>query len=218
MKINNSLILPKRRALAALLGVLLIAVLPASASPIADISTETVQGSRSAPPYAWNYAFDIGFSNYEVDVEVIIVLQDYPQSNTTLLSTWESGIESMWSRQFDIVDGSFRYHVNFDATFHHFFYGGHYHHQVEVCEGQGTGNMIVWYETCDWGEAYNGEFAAHEVGHMFSLYDEYVDGAQDPANPIVDDSIMGSLDGAAEERHYEPFLDWLQSHEPEREL
>jgi hypothetical protein len=176
---------------------------------INDIPTQTVQGNRSSPPYAWTYKFDIGFNNLEMNVQLRILLQGY-NPGSALEQIWENGIENMWGRKFDIVDGDFRYHVNFDTTFLHSS-AGIIHHTVTVTYGQGSGNMLNWYTTSAWGTAYNGAYVAHEVGHMFSLYDEYSGGAVDPSNPIIDySSIMGDLRGVAYERHYQPFLSWLQ--------
>ncbi|MDD5011715.1 MAG: PEP-CTERM sorting domain-containing protein, partial [Phycisphaerae bacterium] len=125
---------------------------------------------------------------------------------------------SMWSRIFDIVDGDFHYHVNFDAAF---FYSSadSTHHTVTVINGQGSGDMLHWYTTSAWGPQYNGAYVAHEVGHMFSLYDEYSGGAVNPSDPLIDySSIMGSLASVVYERHYQPFLDWLQPEASGREL
>lgn len=191
------------------------------ATPISNITVQKVQGSRSSPPYGWTYAYDIGFSNLEVNVGIGIRLTGYTPSST-LKAVWENGIESMWGRQFDIIDteGSFdyHYHVNFDVRFYDYTTSSAYH-TVTVTNGTGSGNMLNWYTTSAWGEYYNGAYVAHEVGHMFSLYDEYSGGAVNPTNPIIDySSIMGSLAEGAKDRHYNPFLSWLQSKAPGHQL
>jgi len=192
--------------------------------PISDISEQTIQGWRSSPPYAWMYAFDIGFSDYELNIEINIRLTG-ANPGTALLSTWENGIENMWSSRFDILDTTqdlisnpHHYHVNFDVVFPTE-PAASAHHSVTVITGQGSGNMNTWYTTSAWGNAYNGAYVAHEVGHMFSLFDEYPGGAVNPSNPIYDNgSIMGSLAAQAKERHYEPFLNWLQQNVSDRDL
>jgi hypothetical protein len=159
----------------------------------------------------------MGFSDLEMNVQLRILLIGY-DPGPALEQIWENGIESMWSRKFDIIDGDFHYHVNFDAAF---FYSspGSIHHTVTVINGIGNGDMLHWYTTSAWGAQYNGAYAAHEAGHMFSLYDEYNGGAVDPLNPIIDStSIMGSLSGMVYERHYQPFMDWLQPAALGREL
>jgi hypothetical protein len=184
---------------------------------IPDIPTETVSGYRSSPPYGWTYKFDAGFSDLEMNVQLRILLYGYAPGSA-LMQTWEDGIESMWSRKFDIADGDFHYHVNFDTVFYTS-PSSNIHHTIEVIQGQGSGDMLHWYTISAWGSQYNGAYAAHEAGHMFSLYDEYIGGAVDPLNPIIDNSsIMGSLDGIAYERHYQPFLDWLQPAASGRQL
>jgi hypothetical protein len=192
--------------------------------PISDMPVQTIQGYRSSPPYGWTYAYDVGFSDLELNVEIDIRLVG-ADPGEGLLSAWETGIENMWSRKFDILDETqdlisdpYHYHVNFDVVFPEE-PASPAHHTVTVVAGQGSGNMLTWYTTSAWGSQYNGAYVAHEVGHMFSLYDEYPGGAQNPANPIVDyGSIMGSLAAPAKERHYEPFLNWLEQMVPDRDL
>jgi len=195
-----------------------------AASPISNIQEQTVQGYRISPPYGWDYAYGIGFTNYELNVELGIRLTG-ASPGAALLSTWENGIENMWSRKFDIIDTTdslsvnpYHYHVNFDVVFPTDPLVS-VDQTVTVVAGTGRGNMVTWYTTTEWGSAYNGAYVAHEVGHMFSLYDEYSGGAVDPANPIIDNgSIMGSLAASAKSRHYEPFLDWLEQVAPGRDL
>jgi hypothetical protein len=196
---------------------LFTAAVQANLPPLSDIEIQKVSGYLSSPPYGWNYAFDIGFSNLEVNVKMRIRLTGYDPS-PALESVWENGIESMWSNRYDIVDDTFRYHVNFDTIFYDI-YDPSIHHTVNVIYGVGRGNMLNWYTTTEWGSQYNGPYVAHEVGHMFSLYDEYSGGAVNPSNPLIDyTSIMGSLAGDIKERHYDPFLNWLQGKAPDREL
>jgi hypothetical protein len=198
---------------------LLIVVASTFATPvyITDIPTQTVSGYRSSPPYGWTYKFDMGFSDLELNVQLRILLTGF-NPGSAFEETWESGIENMWARKFDIVDGDFHYHVNFDTAFSHSS-ADSTHHNVTVINGQGGGDMLHWYTTSAWGSPYNGAYVAHEVGHMFSLYDEYSGGAVNPSDPLIDySSIMGSLAGIPYERHYQPFLDWLQPAASGRQL
>ncbi len=129
--------------------------------------------------------------------------------DSSLLQTWEDGIENMWSKKFDVADRSFRYHINFDVSFTTEA-SGSIDQSVLVIDGQGSGNMFNWYTISDQGAEYNGQAAAHEFGHMLGLYDEYTSGMLDPSDFIDTTSIMGSLDGITYTRHYQAFLDWLQ--------
>ncbi|MBA7671764.1 hypothetical protein ES703_79927 [subsurface metagenome] len=218
-KVGTSKCTTSRQLAVSLLTIILITPVPTLAAivPISDIPMQTVQGYRTSPPYEWTYAFDIGFSDLQLDIEIGIGLTgDDPGSDLRLV--WENGIEGMWGLQYDIIDDYFHYHVNFDVVFPIDPYVS-VHHTVTVIDGQGSGDMLNWYTTSAWGEEYNGVYVAHEVGHMFSLYDEYTGGAQDPSNPIVDySSIMGDLRGVTKERHYDPFLNWLQAMAPDHEL
>lgn len=214
----KKMFIAKRHFLTAALS-LTIVISSTFATPvyITDIPTQTVSGYRSSPPYGWTYKFDIGFSDLELNVQMRILLAGY-NPGPALEQTWENGIENMWSRKFDIVDGDFHYHVNFDTAFFHSATGTT-HHTVTVINGTGSGDMLDWYTTSAWGSQYNGAYVAHEVGHMFSLYDEYSGGAVNPSDPLIDyTSIMGSLAGIPYERHYQPFLDWLQPAASGREL
>lgn len=213
------MIIPKKYLVIIFLFPILTACTISFANPIYvnDIITQTVQGYRSSPPYGWTYKYDIGFSNLELNVQLRILLTGY-NPGSALEQIWGNGIESAWDRKFDIVDGSFKYHVNFDTTFLHSLTDT-IHHTVTVISGQGSGNMLNWYTTSAWGAEYNGAYVAHEVGHMFSLYDEYSGGAVNPSSPLIDyTSIMGSLAGETYQRHYQPFLSWLQPAAPGRSL
>ena len=155
--------------------------------------------------------YQIGFEEDELRVKLDICLTgDDP--GEALRNTWETGIESIWNDQYQVSDGDFRYPIVFDVEFVDTDGGVN----VNVVEGDGRPNMKTWYtgDPANWGHDYQDELAAHEFGHMISLYDEYdeKDGAVvDPDNPITDyTSIMGSLDGTPKERHYEHILDWLE--------
>ena len=127
-----------KQYLIGLLIIVLTATFPAFAMivPVSDIPMQTVQGNRASPPYAWTYAFDIGFSNLELNVEMQIGLTG-ADPGPILGLVWENGIENMWEHQYDIIDGDFRYHVNFDAILSIDPFDS-VHHTVTVIEGQSS--------------------------------------------------------------------------------
>jgi len=160
---------------------------------IADIPIERIKGTLTSPPYEWDYGYDIGFSNLEMNIELRLYHRNFgPTSDVAQL--WEAGIENTWNHKFDIADRSFHYHINFDVVFCSEL-SSDVHHSL------GSG----------WTSDTSGQAAAHEIGHQIGLYDEYVGGKVDFSNPIIDmNSIMGDLDGAACSRHYQAFLNWVK--------
>lgn len=205
--------LKTRRLIVGLLAIILLSAATGGAAflPIPDIPAETVSGYRASGDYGWGYGFDIGFENRELNVSLRIGLAGY-DPGPGLVAVWENTIENTWDRGFEIIDDSFRYPFNLNVIF---VTDGsqRVHHTVTVVGGQGRSNMLRWYS------ASFGDTAAHEAGHMLGLYDEYFEGAQNTAVAIIDiGSIMGSVDGIARTRHYEPFVGWLGKRAVGREL
>lgn len=116
---------------------------------------------------------------------------------------WERGIESVWSKKFDIVrDNTWRIPIIVDITYD----GPVFNHTVTVQLGPATSNEHLW-DTLD-----TGLVAAHEFGHMLGLFDEYEGGATNPGGPIIDATgIMGSTQPGARvyARYFEGFRSWL---------
>ena len=190
--------------IAGLLAIILGSAVTGGAAllPIADISTQTISGVRASGQYRWEYGFDIGFENGQMNVELRIGLTGY-DPGSGLVAVWESSIEDTWGRGFEIIDGQLRYPVNIDAIFVTG-PGEAVHQTVSVVEGSGRTNMLRWYSES------RGVSVAHEAGHMLGLYDEYPEGAQALGNRIIDlGSIMGSTGGVVRERHCGIFVDWL---------
>jgi hypothetical protein len=83
-------------------------------------------------------------------------------------------------------------------------------HAISLCPGGLRSNAAVFF----YGE-HRVEVAAHEVGHLVGLPDEYPGGATDTTQPdddglvagIDDDSLMGSGLSKVKRRHFATFLD-----------
>lgn len=157
---------------------------------IHDVPTETIEGTLISPPYELHYGYDIGFSNLEMNIQLRLYQRDL---DPALSQFWETGIENTWNHKFDIVDRDFHYHINFDVVF------------CDVISSS-VHNQINWIF------GYNSQAAAHEVGHLIGLYDEYSGGLLvDLSNPIFDStSIMSDLGSTVYDRHYQAFLDWAK--------
>jgi hypothetical protein len=156
---------------------------------IPDIPVQTIEGTATR-----NYSYDIGFNNLGMNIKLCLWVRGNP--DPSLMQMWEDSIENMWDKKFDIVDRSFRYHINFDV--------------VLLSQPTGSFHNFVFWDSQD-----SGNYAAHEVGHMIGLYDEYSGGAVSSLNPTIDiTSIMGSPDGisggVACARDYQAFVDWVQ--------
>jgi hypothetical protein len=166
---------------------------------------EHITGSRSSPPYGWNYSYDIGYYNDVLMVDVDIRLTGYSPSST-LRNRWENGIETIWSTDRFSVPISFN--VDWVTT--------DYDQTVDVANTDGRWSLSHWYTigASGWGDAYQEEEAAHEFGHMLSMWDEYAGGAVNPENLINTGGIMHTLNGPTLDYYYDPFLNWYQDKLP----
>lgn len=163
---------------------------------------EHVTGYMSSPPYGWTYSYDIGFYSDILMIDVDVRLTGYAP-DPSLRNRWENGIESIWSTNRFSVPISFN--VDWVTT--------DYDQSVTVVGGTGRWNMTTWYTVGagGWGDAYQEEVAAHEYGHMVSMWDEYAGGAVNPATNLINTGgLMHTLDGPTLDYYYDPFLSWYE--------
>jgi hypothetical protein len=168
-----------------------------------NFTWEHQTGWNSSPPYGWQYSYDIGFFNDTLMIDVDIKLVGY-DSGITLKSRWEQGIENIWSTNRFIVPISFN--VDWVST--------DYEHSVTVVQGAGRWDMLTWYTggVGGWGDSYQEEAAAHEYGHMVSLWDEYSGGAVNPITGLINTGgLMHTLAGPTLDYYYSPFLTWYEN-------
>ena len=139
--------------------------------------------------YRWHSRYEIGYWDDAIHVDLDINLFGY-DAPLSKLDQWESGAETFWSRP--------GYHINLD------FVDTDYDYRVYNSPDIKRSNMINWDTDQNW------RLVAHEMGHMFGLYDEYFGGAVDPNDPVYDwYGIMGNLGGHSMDRYYAPFDAWL---------
>ncbi|MBU1518489.1 MAG: hypothetical protein KJ757_03870 [Planctomycetes bacterium] len=164
---------------------------------IHDIPVETIEGTLTSPLYEPHYEYDISFSNLQMNIELRLYRRGL---DPALAQFWEAGIENTWNHKFDIADRDFHYHINFDVVFCSVL-SSSVHHSI------------------DWAYNTTDRDAAHKVGHLIGLYDEYTGGMLDLSNPIFDStSIMSDLGTAVYDRHYQAFLDWVEPYADGRRL
>jgi hypothetical protein len=164
--------------------------------------------------FGWFSQYNIAFVNQTLQIELNIQLVgDDP--GASIRQQWKEGIEGIWSNQYDIVDGIYKYPIIVKLNW----VNSNPHHVVTVHNAWGRDNMLNWYTNPIWGWWYRDEIAAHEAGHMLGLYDEYKDdgvidendGALDPATLFTTtNSIMADL-GPSRDWHYEQILEWLET-------
>lgn len=186
-----------------LLGNLLVSVFLLGSFTNANAITfewEHITGYMSSPPYGWTYSYDIGFYDNTLKIDVDIKLTGF-DPGLPLTNRWASGIESIWSTTRFSIPISF----NVDWV------TSGYDHLVNVVNGTGRWNILNWYTVgaYGWGEEYQEEIAAHEFGHMVSMWDEYEGGAVNPNSPSNNTGgLMETLNGPTLNYYYAPFLDW----------
>ena len=172
---------------------------------ISDIPTETVSERITVGIYGWQASYDISFTNQDLLIDVDVFLTGF-DAGQTLKDIWEDGIESIWSNEFDLFDGTYYYDTVFNVDWLNTSAGAD--HTVIVHEGNGNVNLANWYtgNPSGWGYSNQGRIAAHEFGHMIGLLDEYSGGA---TAIIRNDSIMGSQLSTPQDDHFTDFTNWL---------
>lgn len=186
-------------------------------TPALTIEPLSVMGAKvGANGSTWNYQYEAEVKDFTVYLrEKIELVGDAPPQS--LLDQWLAGMNGMWSNQYQINDGEFNYKIVVDASF--VSSGGD--QVVNFSNGSGQMNMLNWYAINGWDQSRQGAAAAHELGHMLGVYDEYMGGATDRNAPaqalcqspgktqIYCNSLMSDL-GPVQERYFADVLAALQ--------
>jgi hypothetical protein len=185
-----------------------LVLLTATSASALSVPWETRTGYMTDGRFGWTYSYDIGVFEDVLTIDVDIALTG-TRVGSRLRNRWEAGIETLWSTErFSIP---IRFNVDWVRP------RDNPDRVVRVRRGFGYWNINTWYTAgaSGWGGAFQDEVAAHEYGHMISLWDEYAGGAIDPVTRLIDTGgLMHTLDGPTLDYYYEPFLSWYEQYAP----
>lgn len=151
--------------------------------------------NRADGGYSWFVHYDLSFDGSAFTVTTRInLIGDDPGG---LASTWEQGIEQLWSDKFCLSDGTSAYGIKVDVQFTDI----DADYDVTVYDGYGACDMLNWYTDTGWGPSYQDELAAHEFGHMIGMFDEYAGGATWNGQTVAG-TIMSDLSDVVSSGYY----------------
>lgn len=127
--------------------------------------------NRADGGYSWYVHYDLSFDGSAFTITSKINLTG--DDAGALVSTWEKGIETLWSNKFCLSDGASAYAIKVDVQFTDV----NADYDVAVHNSYGACDLLNWYTDTAWGPDYQDELAAHEFGHMIGMFDEYAGGA-----------------------------------------
>jgi len=163
---------------------------------------EHITGDMSSGKYSWTYSYDIGFYDNTLKIDVDIYLAGFDPDDD-LKGRWEYGIESIWSTKKERFNIPISFNVDWVISDSDYV--------VNVVNGASASwDMLNWYTVGagGWTDLYQEEIAAHEFGHMISMWDEYPGGAVNPNSPSNNTGgLMETLNGPTLNYYYAPFLD-----------
>jgi hypothetical protein len=180
--------------------------------------------------YGWSVAYDVEIKSgrFSVTRKIDFNFIGGASASGKQRKKWKAEIESVWDKQFKIHrkdckrgdkcdcpadQGCCAFAIRIVCE-----WAGGQGKQVDLHKGanqaSGWGTALWWYSHT-WWEVPAGVPAtvrAHEFGHQIGAYDEYPEGACDPARAYtnVKSSVMSS-GSFVYDRHFQDFHDWFKS-------
>lgn len=159
--------------------------------------------------------YEIQYTRTALKIIVRIKLTGVPAS-TALKTTWITGIQNRWNNQFHIENDR-----KLKILVEPIFTNNNAQHTIEVHNPPPTG--VTREDSGNFYTTTTGHTAAHELGHLIGLEDEYNLTKEDyerltgktvppgpaPAGGYTESGLMTSGMGYVQGRHLRPFLDWL---------
>ena len=170
---------------------IIISVFSSSVTYGAIFDWEHISEYRTSGKFSWNVDYDIAYFNDEIQIDLDLGITGPNALPVGDLWHVEENIENVWSRpgynvNVDFVESAWDYSVNID-------------YEIE------RSNMVNW-------NRYDTKLAAHEIGHMFGLYDTYSSGAVDPITGRINTTeLMGNLSYGTWDYYYDSWDAWLDS-------
>ena len=155
----------------------------------ATFDWEHISEYRTSGIYGWRVDYDIGYFDDQIQIDLDLGVTGPNALPVYDLWNVEEHVESVWNRpgynvNVDFVESAWDYLVNID-------------YDIE------RSNMTNW-------NRYDTKLVAHEIGHMFGLFDTYADGAVDPITGRINTrELMGNLSYGTWDYYYDPWDEWL---------
>lgn len=161
--------------------------------------------------------YEIQYTRTALKIIVRIKLTGVPAS-TALKTTWITGIQNRWNNQFHIENDR-----KLQILVEPIFTTSNAHHTIEVHNPPPTG--VTREDSGNFYTTTTGDTAAHELGHLIGLEDEYNLSKEDyerltgkpvppgpaPASGYTATGLMGTV-GSLQDWHLSSFVKWLNSH------